>query len=127
MGREYRMVEIHTTGVIERSAADVFAYVADYRRMNEWVFGITSVRPVGDADYGPGAVFEGGVDLGPKTLSSTAEIQGWQQDHLIALRSLAGFDFTATLRLQPGEIVKSCGSRVVRRPRTLGCRAMVPG
>lgn len=37
MGREYRMVEIHTTGVIERSAADVFAYVADYRRMNEWV------------------------------------------------------------------------------------------
>ncbi|CPT80694.1 Polyketide cyclase / dehydrase and lipid transport [Mycobacteroides abscessus] len=101
MGREYRMVEIHTTGVIERSAADVFAYVADYRRMNEWVFGITSVRPVGDADYGPGAVFEGGVDLGPKTLSSTAEIQGWQQDHLIALRSLAGFDFTATLRLQP--------------------------
>ena len=25
------------------------------------------------------------------------------------------------------EIVKSCGSRVVRRPRTLGCRAMVPG
>ena len=26
-----------------------------------------------------------------------------------------------------GEIVKSCGSRVVRRPRTLGCRAMVPG
>lgn len=55
MGREYRMVEIHTTGVIERSAADVFAYVADYRRMNEWVFGITSVRPVGDADYGPGS------------------------------------------------------------------------
>ena len=30
-------------------------------------------------------------------------------------------------RSSPGEIVKSCGSRVVRRPRTLGCRAMVPG
>ncbi|MFV8170463.1 MlaD family protein [Mycolicibacterium peregrinum] len=29
--------------------------------------------------------------------------------------------------IELGEIVKSCGSRVVRRPRTLGCRAMVPG
>ncbi len=35
---------------------------------------------------------------------------------------------TALLAKQiTGEIVKSCGSRVVRRPRTLGCRAMVPG
>lgn len=34
--------------------------------------------------------------------------------------------FTAVMLLVR-EIVKSCGSRVVRRPRTLGCRAMVPG
>ncbi|MFA4081375.1 SRPBCC family protein [Mycobacteroides salmoniphilum] len=95
------MVEVRTTGVVERSAADVFAYAADYRRMTEWVFGITSVQPVGDSDYGPGAVFQGAVDLGPKTLSSTAKIVGWQQGRLIALDSLAGFDFTATLRLRP--------------------------
>lgn len=95
------MVEVRTTGTIERPAAEVFAYVADYRRMTEWVFGITRVAPVGDADYGLGAVFEGAVDLGPKTLSSTAKISAWEQDRLIALDSLAGFDFTATLRLNP--------------------------
>lgn len=95
------MVEVRTTGTIERSAADVFAYVADYRRMPEWVFGITRVVPVGDVDYGPGAVFEGAVDLGPKTLSSTAKIIAWEQNRLITLDSMAGFDFTATLRLNP--------------------------
>lgn len=95
------MVEVHTTGVVERSAAEVFGYVADYRRMTEWVFGITSVEPVGDSDYGLGAVYKGAVDLGPKTLSSTAKISGWQPDRLIGLDSQAGFDFTATLRLEP--------------------------
>jgi len=95
------MVQIRTTGIIERSAADVFAYLADYRRMHEWVFGITTVEPVGETDYGPGAVFEGSVDLGPKTLSSTARISDWEQDRRIGLDSLSGFEFTATMRLEP--------------------------
>ncbi|NMN99186.1 SRPBCC family protein [Antrihabitans stalactiti] len=95
------MVEIRTTGIIERSAADVFAYIADYRRMHEWVFGITTVEPVGDSDYGPDAVFEGSVDLGPKTLSSTARISDWEQDRRIGLDSLSGFEFTATMQLEP--------------------------
>ncbi|MBF6271687.1 hypothetical protein IU460_28910 [Nocardia farcinica] len=36
---------------------------------------------------------------------------------------VAGFVCDATVRV----IVKSCGLGVVRRPRTLGCRAKVPG
>ncbi|MBJ8342124.1 SRPBCC family protein [Antrihabitans sp. YC3-6] len=93
------MVEIRTTGIIQRPAADVFAYLADYRRMHEWVFGLTTVEPVGQSDYGLGAIFEGSVDLGPKTLSSTARISDWEQDRRISLDSLSGFEFIATMRL----------------------------
>ncbi len=42
-------------------------------------------------------------------------------------RGLAGWLGDPAILTLSGEIVKSCGSRVVRRPRTLGCRAMVPG
>lgn len=95
------MVELSTSTSIDRPAAEVFAYLADYRRLTEWVFGITTVRPVGNLDYGLGAVFKGAVDLGPKTLSSEAKITDWEQDRRIAVASLAGFDFTATMRLHP--------------------------
>ncbi|MEV6558189.1 SRPBCC family protein [Nocardia sp. NPDC051756] len=95
-----KLVRLRTARVIERPAAQVFEYIADYRRLTEWVFGITGVRAVSALDYGLSAVYEGSVDLGPKTLSSTARICGWEQDRLIALESLAGFEFTATLRMR---------------------------
>ncbi|MGX1806092.1 SRPBCC family protein [Nocardia sp. NPDC055321] len=94
------MVRLHTTGVIERPVDQVFEYVADYRRLTEWVFGITRVRSVGNTDYGPGAVYEGAVDLGPKTLSATARISEWEENRVIGLESVAGFEFTATLQLR---------------------------
>ncbi|AEF39623.1 SRPBCC family protein [Hoyosella subflava] len=95
------MVHIETDGYVERSVAQVFAYATDYRRMPEWVFGITTVEPVGEPDHGPGASFQGAVDLGPKTLSSTAQITGWEQDRLVTLESVSGFPFAVTLTLTP--------------------------
>ncbi|GAA2400302.1 hypothetical protein GCM10009856_05790 [Mycolicibacterium llatzerense] len=76
----------------------VFSYMVDYRKMPEWVFGIKRITPVGDLEYGAGAVYEGALDLGPKTLSSTFEVTNWRTDDMIVLASIGGFDFTSTVR-----------------------------
>lgn len=93
------MVRVTASDFVDLPAAAVFDYITDYRRMNEWVFGISKMVPVGDLDYGMGAIFEGVVNLGPTTLKSTAQITGWEQNSLIAFDSLSGFDFRSTVRL----------------------------
>lgn len=92
------MVFVHSSCPVELPVDAVFSYVVDYRKMPEWVFGIKRITPVGDLDHGEGAVFEGAIDLGPKTLSSTFEVRSWRTDDMIALASIGGFDFTSTVR-----------------------------
>ncbi|OHU55730.1 hypothetical protein BKG83_16055 [Mycobacteroides chelonae] len=101
------MVEVRTVGAVDRPPAEVFAYVSDFRRMTEWVFGITRVESVGQPEQGLGAVYEGAVDLGPKTLSSTAKVTRWEQDQLITVDSVAGFNFNATVRLKPDGVSRT--------------------
>lgn len=101
------MVRIHANDVIDLPVGSAFAYIADYRKMSDWVFGIKRIRPVGDQDSGIGAVFEGAVDLGPKALSSTFRLTDWQQDRLLGATSTAGFDFASTIRLSAKGIYRT--------------------
>ncbi|NNH70935.1 SRPBCC family protein [Nocardia uniformis] len=95
------MVSISSTAVIERPVGQVFAYFIDYDRAPEWAFGLKHFKPINGIEYQVGAVYEGLVDLGPKTLRSTAEVIGWEADRLIAFKSLAGFGFSSALRFSP--------------------------
>ena len=71
------MVEVRTVGgQWTGRRQEVFAYVSDFRRMTEWVFGITRVESVGQREQGLGSRLRGAVDLG-QTLSSTAKVTRW--------------------------------------------------
>jgi uncharacterized membrane protein len=68
----------------------VFAYVADYRNVPDWLFGVQSFEPVGEVDHGLGAVFDGAMHLGV-TLRSRIEVNAWEDDRLIGFDSVKGF------------------------------------
>lgn len=63
----------------------VFEYVSDYRNLSEWMFGITSCRPVGERDRGVGARFAAEMVLGRKVLHSTIEVVEWEPDKAITV------------------------------------------
>ncbi|MQA60912.1 MAG: SRPBCC family protein [Actinophytocola sp.] len=85
------MVHIQHTSTCKAPIAVAFGYIDDYRTAPEWMFGLSKFEPIGDKDHGLGAVYDGSMKLGPKTLHSTVEVTGWEQDKLIALDSIKGF------------------------------------
>lgn len=95
------MVNIHHESEAAAPVSTVFAYIDDYRCVPEWMFGISEFEPVGAQDQGLGAVFDGSIQLGPKTLYSTVEVTAWEQDRVIALKSVKGFPNTSTWHFTP--------------------------
>lgn len=85
------MVHIQHTSTCRAPIDVAFGYIDDYRTAPEWMFGLSKFEPIGDKDHGLGAVYDGSMKLGPKTLHSTVEVTGWEQDKLIALDSIKGF------------------------------------
>jgi uncharacterized membrane protein len=71
-----------------------FAYTADYRNVPDWLYGISKFDPVGDKDYGLGAVFDGSMNLGA-TLHSRIEVNDFEENRLIAFDSIKGFTNSA--------------------------------
>jgi len=67
-----------------------FDYVADYRNVPSWLFGVQTFEPVGDIDHGLGAVFDGAMHLGV-TLTSRIEVNEWVDNRLIGFDSVKGF------------------------------------
>lgn len=90
------MVNIHHTSEANAPVSVVFGYIDDYRTVPEWMFGISEFEPKGAQDQGLGAVFDGSINLGPKTLNSTVEVTEWERDKVIALKSIKGFPNTST-------------------------------
>lgn len=67
-----------------------FAYTADYRNVPSWLYGIQQFEPVGDQDYGLGAVFDGAMHVG-MTLRSRIEIDAFTENALISFDTIKGF------------------------------------
>jgi len=83
-------IEIQVESTFQAPLEVAFAYTADYRNVPEWLYGISKFEPVGDKDYGLGAVFDGSMNLGA-TLHSRIEVNGFEENKLIAFDSIKGF------------------------------------
>jgi hypothetical protein len=92
------MVDIHHEGVSEAPLSVAFAYLDDYRNATDWMFGLAKFEPAGKQDQGLGAIFDGTFQVKPVKLSSTIEITAWEQDALIAFKSIKGFPNKSTWR-----------------------------
>ncbi len=85
------MTTINHSATAQVRLSDAFAYVADYRSVPDWFFGITRFHPQGALDYGLGATFDSEVKIGPKAIGSVVKITEFEQDRLITLESISGF------------------------------------
>jgi hypothetical protein len=65
-------IEIRVESTFQAPLEVAFAYTADYRNVPDWLYGISKFEPVGENDYGLGAVFDGSMNLGA-TLNSRIE------------------------------------------------------
>jgi uncharacterized membrane protein len=93
-------VEIVTSTTCEAPCDAAFAYVADYRNVPHWLFGIHEFTPVGDRDYGLGSVFDASVHLGLR-LHSRIEVDEFVEDRLIAFDSVKGFKVRSRWNFEP--------------------------
>jgi ribosome-associated toxin RatA of RatAB toxin-antitoxin module len=66
-----------------------FAYVADYRRIPEWMIGVEQFEVVGDKDHGVGAVFEVTLDLGLRIRTRIQAVE-WEENRVIGMDTLSG-------------------------------------
>ncbi|MEU0869784.1 SRPBCC family protein [Nocardia brasiliensis] len=85
-------------GHVEHSAACkapvdfTFTYVADYRNVPKWMFGIRHFTPVGDQTFGVGAVFDTALHLGPTTLHLRADTTEWIDGSRVTMRAIKGIE-----------------------------------
>lgn len=94
------MARIQNHSVVAVPAEFAFGYTADFRNAATWMFGITRLEVVGDIELGLGAVYEGSIKLGPKTLHSTTEVTVFEPGHAVGTESTAGFVNRSTWRFQ---------------------------
>jgi uncharacterized membrane protein len=95
------MVHVHHHGSCDAPVSVAFAYLDDYRNATSWMFGLERFEPAGELHHGVGAVFEGTFHVRPVRLHSTVEVTEWEQDALIAFRSIKGFTNESTWRFSP--------------------------
>src|SRR5947207_13725114 len=85
------MVAIHHEGHAHAPLGVTFAFLDDYRNATKWMFGLAQFVPNGDQDQGLGAKYDGKFQVKPVSLHSTILITEWEQDALIAFKSISGF------------------------------------
>lgn len=83
-------VEIVRTETCAAPLSVAFAYVADYRKIPDWMFGIKKFEAVGDKDYGLGSVFDVTLSLGVR-IHTTIEAVEWEEGRVIGMDSVRGF------------------------------------
>jgi uncharacterized membrane protein len=94
------MVDIHHQGACDAPLEVAFAYLDDYRNATDWMFGLAKFVPTGDKDHGLGAKFDGTFAVRPVKLHSTIEVTEWEQDEVIAFKSIKGFANESTWRFR---------------------------
>ncbi|MEO9108669.1 MAG: SRPBCC family protein [Jatrophihabitantaceae bacterium] len=90
------MVDIHHEATCHAPVEVTFAYVDDYRNAIKWMFGLSKFEAIGELIRGVGSVFEGTFSVKPVNLHSTIEGTAWEQNVLIAFRSIKGFKNDST-------------------------------
>ncbi|MER6393834.1 SRPBCC family protein [Streptomyces sp. NPDC059382] len=90
------MTEVRFVATCNAPLDVTFAYLDDYRNVTEYWHGMTSYKPVGALDHGPGSIYEAISRMGPSTLKSTIETVEWEKDVRIAYTSVSGMDSNTT-------------------------------
>ncbi|MEV0031166.1 SRPBCC family protein [Nocardia sp. NPDC050793] len=88
------MGRVEHSGIGEAPVDFAFDYVADYRTVPKWMFGVRHFTPVGAQTSGVGAVFDTAVHLGPTTLKLRAEIIEWEDGAKLSLHAIKGIEGT---------------------------------
>lgn len=78
---------------IRRPVAEVFAYVDDFTRTKEWMYGLSAIEPVTEQTNGVGAAYDGVMKVGV-SLTSRIECTGYELNRLLELTSVKGIKNT---------------------------------
>lgn len=89
--RKAKGIEVHTESRCRAPLGVAFAYVDDHRNVPRWMFGVDTFTPVDGRDHGLGALFDVRIHLGVP-IRTRIEITGWEQDRLLELTSVTGFE-----------------------------------
>jgi uncharacterized membrane protein len=108
---------------IDRPAADVFAFVDDYRNVTRYIVGMTEYKPLTDKVSGKGSRFRFvKKTTGMPDIKSDVEVTDWQKDKKITFKSFAGFENGGTYTFIPrGD------STVVRLSNTYDLSSLIGG
>ncbi|MEU8895170.1 SRPBCC family protein [Nocardia sp. NPDC048505] len=95
------MTEVTIIETCAASAESAFSYMNDYRNLTKFLYGIQSFTPVGTQVEGIGAAFDGHVKLGPASLKSRVEVDKWEENAVIGITTVKGFEIHSTFRFRP--------------------------
>jgi uncharacterized membrane protein len=84
------MPEVAIEETCEAPLDVVFEYVADYRTIPEWMFGVRKFTPVTEKDYGCGSVFDVSLQLGVP-INTRIETVEFEEGKVIGMDSVKGF------------------------------------
>ncbi|MFI7000648.1 SRPBCC family protein [Nocardia sp. NPDC050175] len=103
-----------------------FTYVADYRNVPEWMFGIRHFTPAGEQTSGVGAVFDTALHLGPTTLHLRADTTEWVDGARVTMRAIKGIEGTVRWDFASlgEEVTKVSATADYRVPGGLAGRAL---
>ncbi|GAA4392577.1 SRPBCC family protein [Tsukamurella soli] len=96
------MTTISHTAVARVLVGTAFAYVADYRTVPDWFFGVSRFVPLGHLDHGLGACFDVAIKVGPKAIRTTVEVTEFEPDRLITLQSQGTHGAVSRWTFAPG-------------------------
>jgi uncharacterized membrane protein len=102
--------KVENSTVVDRPAAEVFAFVDDYKNTTKYLVGMTEYKPTTKQVSGKGSRFK----LVKKTtglpdIKSEIEITAWEQDKRIDFESVSGFENGGSYTFTPrgaGTVVK---------------------
>lgn len=85
-------VEIRISETEDVSVESAFAYIDDYTNHPKFLHGSLPLVPVTEHTRGVGATFDGGMGLGPVTVKSRVRVVEWEENKVIAVDTIKGFD-----------------------------------
>lgn len=94
------MVDVHAEAVCAAPREQAFGYIADYRNVGTWLYGVKKFVPVGDLDYGLDAVFDAALTVGAP-IKTRVKVVEFTEGEQFAFDSIKGFVCSSTWRFEP--------------------------
>lgn len=89
------MVDVHAEAACAAPKEHAFGYIADYRNVGTWMYGVKRFVPVGDLDYGLDAVFDAALTVGAP-IKTRVKVVDFEEGERFAFESIKGFVCSST-------------------------------